>query len=200
MAPIGPIATLFETVTVNSWMSRAWATTQKTFSRMVAMMFSHSFQVSNSSICLRRCSPSNGNHDVQLTPFKLHPPFVPRGTARGMLKKKLQTAWGGLQPARYERQSPPEMDTENRKSIQYWKICLTMYVNGEMFRMLGCHRVPGMRNLLDIRISVWSMQPLGLEWDSTTTQILEGHQKQFPTTQLQFASICKEYLYISLLT
>jgi len=133
------------------WLSTAeWVGPEQrpknTFSRMVAMMFSHSFQVSNSSICLRLCSPSIGNHDVQLTPFKLHPPFVPRGTARGMLKKKLQTAWGGLQPARYERQSPPELDTENRNSIQYWK----MYVNGEMFRMLGCHRVPSMRNLFDL--------------------------------------------------
>ena len=35
----------------------------------------------------------------------LHRP-LPRGTARGMLKKKLQTAWGGLQPARYESDIP----------------------------------------------------------------------------------------------
>ena len=113
MALQNRIATFFETVTANRWMSTAWATTKKSCSRMVAMIFSHIFRYFpglNCPIYLRRCNPSIG--DVQLIAFKLHPAFVSWGPAHGMLKKQFQTAWRGLQPAGYERQSPPELDTK----------------------------------------------------------------------------------------
>ena len=54
--------------------------------------------------------------------------------------------------------------------------------SGQCQGATGSQDVPNIRNQFHL-----CMPPRGLEWDSITTQILEGHQKQILTTQIQFA-------------